>query len=289
MRILLMASALALLVSTANAATIGYYRFEEASGLPVNSEGPGNDANHMFGSFRTGDVPVNPVPQNGFANTQSLTPGGGSGGRGVRVGDPSDVFFFGDSDFTIEGWVQLSSLSSGSSRQYYLQNKPLAADGRFMDYSVLVQGGDTQGFVDDNYGKLSGLTGREIVLVLGKGNSGTDGTWAITSNFEITDSAWHHFSVAYDTGNDQVRFTLDDQAEWLAFDQRPRGGSSTNGGPLLLGSHTNASGTYNQWVEGQMDEVRISSGVVPLGDLLNVPEPASLALLVFGGLFVRRR
>ena len=249
----------------------GYWRFEEASGMALNSAGPAQDADNMYGSVRSSDVPVTPIPGNGLTNTRALLPGGSASGYGVRVPDPAHVLYFGDSDFTVEGWVQLASLSAGVSRQYFVQNKGLAVDGRYMDYSVLVQAGNAQCCVDNNYGKLAGVTGRELMLILGKGNNGTEGTWAVTSNLEITDFAWHHFSVAYDTGNDLVRFTLDSQVDTQAFTQQARGGVSTNSGPLLIGAHTTTSGGSNQWVDGAIDEVRITSGVVPINQLLNAP------------------
>jgi len=116
-----------------------------------------------------------------------------------------------------------------------------------------------------NYGKSSEFSGRELKLVFGLGSSTS--SWSITSHLEINDYDWHFVSVAYDTVNNIARFGVDDTFETVSFNDNPR---VTNSGPLRVGSHQNGAGVDNFFLRGTIDEMRISRGVVPVEELLNV-------------------
>ena len=96
---------------------------------------------------------------------------------------------------------------------------------------------------------------------------------------------WVFVSTAYDGGT-SLRFTLDSNLtdnlpgaiETILL---PGLTNVTNSGPLILGAKQNAAGAAAQLFGGAIDEVRISSGVVPVADLLSaipVPEPSSFVL-----------
>jgi hypothetical protein len=243
-----------------------HWRFEEAGGDTVLDSGPnGLDGTTNGLPFRTTDVPVDPVPQSGLANTQSLDLNWQSTSSGgfFNVADTGGLLTMGDQNFTIEAWVKLDYLSNTSNndeRQFLCQKKTLPSQDTTLDYDVLVQRGNNS--PGTTYGKTSGFSGRELQVYFGTGS----GTWNVTSYLEINDYDWHFVSVAYDTDSDTVRFGLDDQFETLSFSQ---GARTTNSGPLRVGSHQNGQGVDNFFLRGTIDEMRISRGVVPVEELLN--------------------
>ena len=243
-----------------------HWRFEEATGTTVLDSGPnGLDGTLNALPFRTTGVAVDPVPQSGFANIQSLDLNWQSTSSGgfFTAADTGGALTMGDQDFTIEAWVKLDYLSNTSGnneRQYLCQKKPLPSQDDQIDYAFLVQRGNNG--PSPNYGKAGGFSGRELQLYFGTGSS----TWSITSNLEIADFDWHFVSVAYDTITNVVRFGIDDTFETLSFSDNPR---TTNGGSLRVGSHQNGQGTDNFFFRGMIDEMRISRRVVPIAELLN--------------------
>jgi hypothetical protein len=249
---------------------VAHWRFEEAGGDTVLDSGPnGLDGRLNALPFRTTDIAIDPVPQSGFANTQSLdlnwqsTTSGGF----FTVPDTAGLLSLGDENFAIEGWVKLVHLSDTSSsdeRQYLCQKKPLPSQDSELDYAFLVQRGNNGGH-SPNYGKTSGFTGRELQLVFGQGSFWD--TWSVTSHLEITDYDWHHVSAAYDTRENVVRFGIDDIFETASFSDNRR---VTNRGALRVGSHQNGVGVDNFFLLGSIDELRISRRCVPVAELLNV-------------------
>jgi hypothetical protein len=242
---------------------VAYWRFEEASD-PVVDSGPSGLDGTSTNASRVAEVPVNPVPQTAEANAQSLELGGDGY---VTIPDTVGALTMGDRSFTLEGWVKLDDLSDTSStdeRQYLFQKKALDANDATIDYAFLVQRGVID--ISPSYGKTSGFTGRELVLVFANGG----GPWGITSTLEIDDLEWHHVSVAFDAEQDRVRFGLDDRFETVAFNDYTHW---TNSGPLTVGAHTNASGVYKMFLRGTADELRIRHGVVPEAQLLRSASP----------------
>ena len=245
--------------------TLGYWRFEETAGNVVDW-GPNGLNGFVNGRSLVTDVPVNPVPQNGYANTQSVDLYG-DGGR-VQIDDPSGILDT-DQSFTIEAWVRLNSWGEygANGRQWLIQKKRIDVghtDDR-LTYGLLANAGDLTS--DFQYGKTSGRTGSELALMFGYNNTLA---WSIVSYLEVDDSDWHFISVAFDADNDEVRFNIDDQFETISFTDHGHF-IPNNHGPLIIGAHQNASNQWNQWIDGKVDEVRISSGVLPAGQLLNAP------------------
>ncbi|MCP3903959.1 MAG: hypothetical protein GY715_10030, partial [Planctomycetes bacterium] len=247
----------------------GHWRFEEPGGTTVLDSGP----NALDGTLnalptRTGDVPVDPVPQTALANTQSLALNWQSGTSGgfFTVPDTGGALSMGNQDFTIEAWVKLDHLSTtagDNQRQFLCQKKTLPSQDGQIDYALLAQRGNNSG-PSPNFGKTSGFSGRELQLYFGTGSGSS--TWGVTSNLEINDLGWHFVSVAYDTTVNIVRFGIDNTFETILFNDNPH---VTNSGPLRVGSHQNGVGTNNFFLRGTIDELRISRGVVPVAGLLN--------------------
>lgn len=236
------------------AAPVGYWRFEQAGGALLD-EGPNGLIGAATLATSSPDVAESVIPQTSVANTLSLDLGGAGYGT---VTDPGGFTTMAGDSFTAEAWVRLDTLSNtggANQRQYLLQKKVIGEGGAFRDYALMVQGGEIQGGTV-NFGKTEGFTGRELVAVFGTGTS----VWTVTSFLQINDNDWHHVSFAFDAASEEMRFGVDGNFETLPFDNL---GHYANDGPLLIGAHTNASGNYNQFLRGSVDEVRLMRGVLP--------------------------
>jgi len=253
-------------VDLAGVEPVAYWRFEEFAG-PYLDSGPNGLDGAPTGALAIAEIPIDPVPRTTEGNLLASLLGGGGF---VTVPDPDDRLDFGGASFTVEAWVridELSDTSSASQRQFLLQKKGLAAPGASQDYSVLVQGGNVFTSVSQNFGKTSGFTGRELVVLFGSGGT----VWSATSFLQIATTGWHHVSIAYDGATGDVRFGLNGFFQTI---ETSGPGHAVNDGPLLIGAHTNASGAYNQFLRGAIDELRIASGVVPVEQLLSSYEMA---------------
>jgi hypothetical protein len=239
---------------------IAYWRFEETSGSYLDSGPNGLDGMPTNAASIT-QVPLDEIPRTTEANLRACLVGGNGY---VTVPDQAGWFTMNGASFTLEAWVRLDELSDTSGpnqRQFLVQKKVIDAGGASQDYSILVQNGNLFESIDTSFGKTSGFSGRELVLVFGNGST----SWSVTSFLQISTTGWHHVSVAYDGQSGEVRFGLDDVFETI---DAPGPGHTANNGPLLIGAHTNASGTYNQFLRGAVDELRIADGVVPVDQLL---------------------
>jgi len=233
----------------------GYWRFEEGAGPALDASGNGHTGT-VTNAVRSTEVPVDPVPLTGEMNVHSLDFAGAS--ARVTIPDSSGLLSMGAAGLTIEAWVKLDQLSdtSGSNqRQWLCQKKPNASTDPFLDYAVLVQRGDN-GSASLNFGKTGGFSGRELQVVLGTGAI----SWSVTSHLELDHLDWAYLRIAIDLPHSEVTFTLDDRSETVLF---PPQIGAPNSGPLVLGAYQSSSGTYQQFLRGKVDEVRVSQGIVP--------------------------
>ncbi|MCP3903962.1 MAG: LamG domain-containing protein [Planctomycetes bacterium] len=238
---------------------LAYWRFEDLGGVIVDSGPNGLDGLAVSIAPIT-DVPVDPVPKTSEPNAFAVDFTDGL----IEVADPGGLLTFAGESFTIEAWVrldQLSDTSGAGQRQYLLQKKVIASSGDVSDYSVLVQSGNLSSGLDENFGKTSGFTGRELLVTFGTGTQ----TWGVTSNLQISDLDWHAVSVAYDAVAGEVRFGRDGMFETIPVSPP---GFFANVGPLIIGAHTNVSGSVNQHLKGAIDELRIVDDFMPDGQLL---------------------
>ena len=241
---------------------IAYWRFEGDFSTEVLDSGPLGLNGQNVNAAASGQVGPLEVPQTNALNFQACDL---TGQVYVTVPDPNLELGMGGESFTVEAWVrlnQLSDTSGANQRQTLVQKKPLSAGGSTLDYLFLVQGGNTAITFDRNYGKPgSDIGGRELVAIFGDGVS----SWSVTSYLKITDLEWHHVAFCVNMESNEMEFVLDGQRQTIPFDGYP----NLNDGPLLIGAHTNASGTYNHFLRGQIDELRVVHGVVPDELLLN--------------------
>ncbi len=242
---------------------IAYWRFEEGEGTTVADLAPGGIDGDLVGVSAFGsDAPESVVPGTGMSNVGSLEVGETGF---VRVRDPEQRLAMGRTDWTIEAWVRLDELGGmgdAGRRQYLLQRKPGDSPARKMDYAFLAQCGNLPYNVDRRYGKVSGLSGRELCVQLGNNAD----SWCVTSYLEIETTGWHHISAAIDGRLGVVRFTLDGVVDEVAFDEWGREAFEAN---LIIGAHQNGDGAFNQFLRGAIDELRIARGVLPLDRLMN--------------------
>lgn len=238
----------------------GYWRFEEPTG-PYLDSGPNGLVGVATATDASPAVPVLRVPRTTADNFLSCDLGGvGS----MVVQDSQGHLRFAGSSFTIEAWVRLDTLASTSSptqRQYLVQKKALGVADAGFDYAILVQRGAAYTGLVGDFGKNGEFTGRELMALFGTGS----GVWAVTSHLQITDTNWHHITVTHDAVARKVRFGLDGVFETL---DAPGPSHFASTGPLLVGAHTNASGAYNQFLRGAVDELRITAGVIDPKQLL---------------------
>ena len=240
---------------------LAYWRFEEAGGELVEDLGPYGLDGSTLDTIVSDEIGYPIIPQTGAVNLRGRTV---AGDGSILVADPEGLLSFGGEAFTIEAWVrieQLSNTNGPNQRQTLVQKKPISSGGSEIDYLVFAQAGDaTLNANGPRYGKTDGLTGREIAVVFGTGG-GSSPTWIVTSSLEIEDHDWHHISVSLAGGDDRrIRFSLDGDVSMVSFDDI---GHTTSEGPLLIGAHTNASGVYNQFLRGDVDELRICDRYLP--------------------------
>lgn len=168
---------------------------------------------------------------------------------------------FGDSSFTLEAWVKLETLGSGTAdtRQYIFHKK----------------GGS--GLVDAfvEYGIYFNEGGR-LVLIQG---DGTTPSQVITPLVIEDTDRWHYVSAAFDAENDLVRIMLDGDVHTQTQTYTPAGNTE----PLIIGGHYNSNGVFDSTFDGLIDEMRITGAfLTPSELLLAVPEPSTLLLALVG-------
>jgi MYXO-CTERM domain-containing protein len=186
------------------------------------------------------------------------------------------ILSFGHTAFTIEGWVRLDTLAAGLTgfdRKYLVLKKTEGQGDGFTSYAFLVQSG-AAALSDNRFGKQDGMTGHELALAFGNPEATTDVMFFLISHLEITDDQWHYVAVAFDPEADEARFHLDDQVDVVEYDDpRPLAPAHfENRAPLTLGAHLDANGGVDNTLDGHVDEIRISRGVVPQEQLLNGDE-----------------
>ena len=248
-------------VDLAGPAARAYWRFEEANG-PYLDSSPNALIGLPTAAGSSIAVPLARIPRTTADNLRSCDLGGAGS---VAVQDPSGKLRFAGASFTVEAWVQLDTLANTSSpnqRQYLVQKKSLSVADTGLDYAILAQrGAEYTGLVAD-FGKNGDFTGRELMVLFGTGS----GVWAVTSHLQISSTRWHHVSVTHDAEARKVRFGLDGVFETI---DAPGPTHFASTGPLLIGAHTNASGAYNQFLRGSVDELRILAGGIDTAQLLS--------------------
>ena len=250
-----------LLAGDLSAATMDYWRFEEASGQALDSA----DNRHgtlMGNAARTSSVFGTPVPQTLESNTQSMMFTGASGDV-VDMGTAPEVPA---GDFTLEAFVKLDP--NGASAF------PLIA-GKLVSGNFLDRGYEIQARPDATFG---GEAGAGMWKALFRARDGGPNTRDLLSA-DLSYDTWYHLAVQ----REDTVLTL--------FVDGTLANSMTLGGVenyesalqhFTVGGAQTDSGVYGRAVDGLVDEVRFSSGALAPSEFLNaeVPEPSAAAVML---------
>jgi len=248
------------------AVTALYLRFDNDGANPTDTalvvvdEGSpvANHATAMNGPMYSSYTFGSPVPQTGDANMLALSLASVAE-QYLTVPYHPSLSFAGGS-FTIEAWVRLNDLASGTGpqdRAWLVVKKEHGEGDETIEYALLVQAGAAV-LSSNAFGKSEGFTGNELAVILG--DTIAAGQWALLSNLEITDSDWHFVAVTVDTEQQRARFVLDEQVDEFDFVDQ---GHTFNQGLVVVGAHPNAAGLYETPMDADIDEIRISRGAVP--------------------------
>jgi Concanavalin A-like lectin/glucanases superfamily len=281
------------LTASAPAGTVAYWRFEDSSTPGVVPDATGVNPGTLKNGASYAEAASNPANTRGLGSTQALKINRAPNQYQLVPFNAS--LSFGNNPWTAEAFVYLDTIPTRADTGFWLLHKKDGGSDKMGDYGLMIAG--NRGATGDvAAGKLAGLSGRELQVEFG--NNGTNASF--TSHLEVpSTSQWVFLSAAYD-GDKTVRFTLDTdltddlpgQIDTVVADFALT--PVANLGPLFVGAKQSGTGTPTQSFNGRIDELRISSGVVPTSELLSsapVPEPASavLALCAAGGVTVLLR
>jgi hypothetical protein len=267
---------------TASAGTVGYWRFEEASGDTADVGGTAGTMTALNGPGRSTLVPVNPVPQTGAANARSFLVDAtddvfATNGGIILNNAGDDASDPGAGNFTLETWVNPNLGAQG-----FIAGKSFNSGGASEDkgYHLVI---DAAGTNPNTYRVRGG------VRTTAGGFFDTD---TQSSAEGIPYGEWHHLALVRD--GDNLTIFVDGLAGFTRTglagkDFRSRvpytiGSGIVGGGPGGIASFGNsASGPFARTLDGRIDEVRISDVALGPTQFLNaVPEPHSAGLLLVG-------
>jgi len=252
------------------AATVGYWRFEEAAGDTLNVEGPAGTMTAFNGPTRSSQVPVNPIPQTLSGNTQSFLVDGTndvfSTNGGIIYNQASDdTTDPGAGNFTVEAWINVISGEGFIAGKSF--NSGVASEDR--GYQLVV---------DPDLGNGTFRVRGGVRTRVG-GYFDLDAQTSLQNGIHYNE--WHHLALVRD--NDDLTIFVDGVADFtrrgiagLDFSSRVPytigsgifGG--TPGGPAVFGTGS-APGPFARTLNGRIDEVRISNEALSPAEFLNAP------------------
>ncbi len=276
--------ALGAFVSSTPASVLWYSRFETENGVAVTSGQAISSTANMIdtetGGTRgsatdvVGDTYIsNPIPA-------SVDPRGAAGSFAISTAAdnkwyintavPSNV----DGEVTIEGFFNLrEDVTTTGHRRIVRQNRSSNASqlrlGPVLEYSESLGGAVFCGLYTVS---ISGVLSYPVA-------------WG---NTLLSKDQWHHFAMTVDhddmANTDTIRGYLDGRLEYeaVAIPNLVGPGSSS----FIIGGTSGAT-AVDAFV-GELDEIRISSGVLSPSEFL-IPEPGAAILLGAGLLVLRRR
>ena len=264
----------------AQAATVGYWRFENSSDLGADSGSNGLSLTNINTTPSVASPFSNPIPQTGAAN--SLT--GDFEQSSSQSFSRADSGIFNFDDFTIEAYIRLESLDGSNPR--VIASQLNTGTGASVAWQFGVTG---TGSMIGNAVPFLQVSGDGTSLV----NLGMAGnTLAINTNYYLAASV--DFSVSGVTAifylqNLSVNGSLTNLSVSSAS---PTGGMFDSTANFAIGTSYN-NNVRSRFFDGLIDEVRLSDNALPQGELLaSVPETSSAGLIVAAALLLgtgRRR
>lgn len=270
----------AAVATTASADTIGYWRFEDGAFLS-DSSGNGNTLTNTGMTQATlpgagnGSAFPNPVPQTGAANG-SLAAFGGTK-DGFSVSDNTSLSTIASNNtFTLEAIINASTISNTSPEdsRYLVSQYNSSTTQRSFSWQI--------------------NTNEGFSVFLGETGGGFAGS-LVSSNSLIASNKDYYVAVSYNAATDTGTFYWQNLTDGGALQSESVSTGSTfslhnSTEDLTIGFRPDSS---KEWSNGALiDEVRVSDEVLSEPELLvNIPEPASLALMGLGTLLMlgRRR
>lgn len=253
----MMAAFTMVLGAAADADTLGYWRFEEASGAAVDSGTGGNNGALLGGAARS--ATVFPAAQLAASNTTSMS-FSGADGDAVNMGTSPEVDA---SDFTLEAWVNIRTDGADSF--------PLLA-GKLIGGNFLDRGFELQARPD---GSEAGEAGTGMWQARFAIRFGGNQDQVFSDDLEF--NTWYHLAgVREGTGADAVRLYVNGVLAGTAATSHT---SLTSAQQFSIGGADTGGGVFGRALDGWIDEVRLSNVALTPAEFLLVPEPASMALL----------
>ncbi len=270
-------------VVAADAATLGYWRFENGADVGEATIGP--DVSVTGGAVSSIAIPgtgggsdyFNPVPQTSASNTQMANFGSSAGQLGVSIGASG----LNATTFTVEA---LFTAGAGNStyNNYLVSSWQTAGNDRSWAVGLARPSGAAPGSTSNNELFVLHDDDGSGTNVLGTGQIITRGEdYYVGIAFDQTTTTWTYYLKNLTTDSTLLSGTISGAAIH----------DPGTDGLFQIGRIGPETTTTNRW-NGLIDEVRFSNAVLSESQLLvSVPEPASLALLGLGGMLMlpRRR
>ncbi|MDF3130108.1 PEP-CTERM sorting domain-containing protein [Kiritimatiellaeota bacterium B1221] len=259
------------------ASTVLYYRMGDDGTILTDSSGNGHHATGANATSvsipETGDGSSfsNPIPSTAASNSKM---GAFAGSQNIAIADPFNL-----GAFTAEAYINLESYDS--STQYVMSQWNASAGGRSWAFGVAASGG------------TGGAGGNEMFINLS--NTGNDNNITPLGLTVALDTDYY-IAVSFDnlTGTNDITFYSQDLTNGGALQSTTISsgvlGVKNTGTTFRIGAYGNSAQSI---FHGNIDEVRVSDNVLSSSELMVVPEPSSLVLILMSaGVFVlglRRR
>lgn len=265
--------------ATAQAATIGYWRFEgdnflaDSSGngntLTATSPAPDQAVNGAVASFGT------TIPQTGATNANVVSMNLSTQNSNFSRAESADNFNVSSTGLTFETYFRKTANTSGT--QYFASQNSATSSGRSWGIGVL----GTSVSADNN----------KVFFVLSP--TGAANT-VFNTSFVISNDTDYYLAWTYVPSTGTAKVYLKQVGDELGSPQTISTGLTAlnnSSVSLRIGAVGDSSGNPTGRFRGYLDEVRLSSGILPTSEFLAVPEPASAMLIgsAFALLGGRRR
>jgi hypothetical protein len=279
-KILSCAALAAVIPAIAHGQPLLWYNFDEASGDALDSgSAPLTNATLEGGATRSSDTP------SGSGSSLDLGDDAATYAHALE-GDAADLD--GLAALTLTTWLKVEDYTAGNNR---LSAKQSA--GNFGGFSWNMNATPNDGVVGPDNFRLGLFLGNNI------SSGATDFGAAFSSADADADNKWIFLAATYDSSlaTDNTNFYIGG----LGIPVTQLGASQTlpqltvDGGTSLFGvGYTDAAPTADTSVIGWQDDVRVYGSALSLAELddirlANVPEPASLSLIVIALLALLRR